>query len=188
MPYFLNFGVGEDDIHFIQELILGIKLILFLIFCSCHLTVIFILFIVRSFTDIFGASVRFLPNFIPYSIAPLPIPFYPLSLPPSYYPSYPSSHRPITLPFFFHIPSLPPSPSLSTLDSFPHTGDAGEAPEGFVWRGRGKKTFLYDIVANKRNGVDVDRFDYFRRYVTKLYDTVFFWNLGPWVPVSIFQK
>jgi hypothetical protein len=43
------------------------------------------------------------------------------------------------------------------------TGDAHEAPEGFEWRGRGDKTFLYDIVANKRNGVDVDRFDYFRR-------------------------
>jgi hypothetical protein len=43
------------------------------------------------------------------------------------------------------------------------TGDAHEAPEGFAWKGRGEKTFLYDIVANKRNGVDVDRFDYFRR-------------------------
>ena len=39
-----------------------------------------------------------------------------------------------------------------------------EAPQEFEWRGRGEKSFLYDIVANKRNGVDVDRFDYFRRF------------------------
>jgi hypothetical protein len=42
-------------------------------------------------------------------------------------------------------------------------GDIKEAPEGFVWKGRGEKTFLYDIVANKRNGIDVDKFDYFAR-------------------------
>ena len=44
-----------------------------------------------------------------------------------------------------------------------HTGCHHEAPEGFEWKGRGEKSFLYDIVANKRNGVDVDRFDYFKR-------------------------
>jgi HD superfamily phosphohydrolase len=42
-------------------------------------------------------------------------------------------------------------------------GDEHEAPEGFQWVGRGDKTFLYDIVANKRNGIDVDKFDYFAR-------------------------
>lgn len=42
-------------------------------------------------------------------------------------------------------------------------GDEKEVPKGFVWQGRGEKTFLYDIVANKRNGIDVDKFDYFAR-------------------------
>jgi HD superfamily phosphohydrolase len=43
-------------------------------------------------------------------------------------------------------------------------GDEKEAPKGFTWVGRGAgKEFLYDIVANKRNGIDVDKFDYFAR-------------------------
>lgn len=42
-------------------------------------------------------------------------------------------------------------------------GDKAEAPAGFEWVGRGNKSFLYDIVANKRNGIDVDKFDYFAR-------------------------
>jgi len=42
-------------------------------------------------------------------------------------------------------------------------GGAEDAPQGFEWRGRGAKTFLYDIVANHRNGIDVDKFDYFSR-------------------------
>jgi hypothetical protein len=36
-------------------------------------------------------------------------------------------------------------------------GDRSDAPHGFEWKGRGDKTFLYDIVANKRNGIDVDK-------------------------------
>ena len=46
-------------------------------------------------------------------------------------------------------------------------GDAEEAhgmQPPFVWKGRGPcKQFLYDIVANKRNGIDVDKMDYFLR-------------------------
>lgn len=37
----------------------------------------------------------------------------------------------------------------------------------FQWpyKGRPKeKSFLYEIVANKRNGIDVDKWDYFARY------------------------
>lgn len=54
-------------------------------------------------------------------------------------------------------------------------GDEHEAPEGFHWVGRPNKAFLYDIVANKRNGIDVDKFDYFARDchvlgVTKSFD------------------
>jgi HD superfamily phosphohydrolase len=55
-------------------------------------------------------------------------------------------------------------------------GDKHDGPPGFLWRGRGNKTFLYDIVANKRNGIDVDKFDYFARDchvlgVTKSFDS-----------------
>lgn len=54
-------------------------------------------------------------------------------------------------------------------------GDEDEAPIGFKWAGRANKSFLYDIVANKRNGIDVDKFDYFARDchvlgVTKSFD------------------
>lgn len=41
--------------------------------------------------------------------------------------------------------------------------DAASHIDGFEWRGRGCKHFLYEIVANKRNGIDVDKFDYFSR-------------------------
>ena len=41
--------------------------------------------------------------------------------------------------------------------------EADDVP-GFVWVGQSpEKRFLYDIVANKRNGVDVDKLDYFAR-------------------------
>lgn len=42
-------------------------------------------------------------------------------------------------------------------------GAKEEVPAGFKWRGRGNKTFLYHIVANKVNSIDVDKFDYFAR-------------------------
>ncbi|XP_030318972.1 deoxynucleoside triphosphate triphosphohydrolase SAMHD1 isoform X1 [Calypte anna] len=45
-------------------------------------------------------------------------------------------------------------------------GPIGESPSGKSWpyRGRQKeKSFLYDIVANKKNGIDVDKLDYFAR-------------------------
>lgn len=33
-----------------------------------------------------------------------------------------------------------------------------------LYRGRNnEKSFLYEIVANKQNGIDVDKFDYFAR-------------------------
>ena len=43
-------------------------------------------------------------------------------------------------------------------------GDSSSAPESFQWVGKPpEKMFMYDIVANKWNGIDVDRFDYFAR-------------------------
>lgn len=68
-------------------------------------------------------------------------------------------------------------------------GDPEEAPPGFVWKGRGNKTFLYDIVANKRNGIDVDKFDYFARDcfvlgLTKSFDALRLMKFARVFPVS----
>lgn len=46
----------------------------------------------------------------------------------------------------------------------PPRGDADEALLPWPYRGREPdKAFLYEIVANKRNGIDVDKLDYFQR-------------------------
>lgn len=68
-------------------------------------------------------------------------------------------------------------------------GDPHEAPIGFQWRGRGQKTFLYDILANKRNGIDVDKFDYFARDchvlgVTKSFDALRLMKFARALPVE----
>ena len=42
-------------------------------------------------------------------------------------------------------------------------GDRSDAPPGWEWKGYPEKEFLFEIVANKRNGIDVDKFDYFAR-------------------------
>lgn len=36
-------------------------------------------------------------------------------------------------------------------------GDPEDAPPEFAWTGRPEKQFLYDIVANKANGIDTDK-------------------------------
>jgi HD superfamily phosphohydrolase len=68
-------------------------------------------------------------------------------------------------------------------------GDISDAPPGFIWKGRGEKTFLYDIVANKRNGIDVDKFDYFARDcwmlgLTKSFDSTRLMKFARVFPVS----
>jgi len=43
-------------------------------------------------------------------------------------------------------------------------GGAGDAPDGFEWiPPHPSRQFLYEIVANKRSGIDVDKWDYFLR-------------------------
>ena len=40
----------------------------------------------------------------------------------------------------------------------------GNTKEAWPYQGRGEeKAFLYEVVANKRNGIDVDKWDYFQR-------------------------
>lgn len=70
-------------------------------------------------------------------------------------------------------------------------GDKNEGPSGFEWKGRGRKTFLYDIVANKRNGIDVDKFDYFARDchvlgLTKSFDASRLMRFAKYATVSVY--
>lgn len=44
----------------------------------------------------------------------------------------------------------------------------------WLYKGRPKeKSFLYEIVANKRNGIDVDKWDYFARYALNTSEKLF---------------
>ena len=44
------------------------------------------------------------------------------------------------------------------------TGDSGHSGDSWRYQGRGEdKAFLYEVVANKSNGIDVDKWDYFMR-------------------------
>lgn len=54
-------------------------------------------------------------------------------------------------------------------------GDTEEAPPEFVWKGMPpEKMYLYEIVANKVSGIDVDKWDYFQRDCKQLNMTVAF--------------
>jgi HD superfamily phosphohydrolase len=46
----------------------------------------------------------------------------------------------------------------------PKTSEMSSQPPSWPYSGRPEeKSFLYEIVANKRNGIDVDKWDYFAR-------------------------
>eukprot|EP00981_Chlorochromonas_danica_P004377 scaffold875_cov183-Ochromonas_danica.AAC.4 len=67
--------------------------------------------------------------------------------------------------------------------------DPSDAPPGFLWKGRPGRSFLYDIVANKRNGIDVDKFDYFARDchmlgLTKSFDSMRLMKFARVYPVA----
>lgn len=55
-------------------------------------------------------------------------------------------------------------PELHFVSELILGGPGKDLPDGFNWIGRGAdRQFLYEIVANKRSGIDVDKWDYFQR-------------------------
>lgn len=45
-----------------------------------------------------------------------------------------------------------------------------EAPENWNWHGMPGREFMYQIVANKKNDIDVDKFDYYKRDAYYVWD------------------
>lgn len=53
---------------------------------------------------------------------------------------------------------------IKELIGGPPTSEMCSQPKDWLYRGRPEeKSFLYEVVANKKNGIDVDKWDYFAR-------------------------